>query len=523
MVTLFSQRNQTRAIKNLNRYLAAQNLPVRMNPDGVCLGLANVYVKYVVEGREKEYFKMLDHVANLKHGTPYDDRVNLFVTEVLLAFKPDLFDKSKKQRDGIRNLQVDHVALQPFLSFSLVTNDRNWMKIFDSMHLRDGEALTVGIPDHAISISAHKGGYRVCDSNNPDGYVDVSSSKALIKQLHAVAKHYDCKGDLALMIQAVRHPKKPARTDFLSEAQIYEQYLDLTSKTTKTEKGKAVKTEDSLDFAIRTDDLIAFKLILERHPNALNAQNFKDIASYDSTHILQHCIENGVIKRDNLMPMIQQSLIDASPGTFKLLKALDPSFYNASVMAQKNAVAIINNAARGGAPDLLNEILDDYSKKGRPPLGMQDLAVAIRTKLGSSNNSKNAIEAAIGQLSQCGLSNADCVKTLLETLNKAGTPLNEKELLYYTQLAIKTNQPHMVNLFIYEIEHRLTLDSQKELFRSIQLSKKESAKTDPSILNVLSQKKDSLFSTDTPKIEKASGVMSTIGIQFTKFTDWVEK
>ncbi|KTD40072.1 ankyrin repeat-containing protein [Legionella parisiensis] len=59
------QRDQSRAIKNLNRYLATHDLPVRTNPDGVRLGFTNLYVKYVIEGCEKEYLKMLDHIANL--------------------------------------------------------------------------------------------------------------------------------------------------------------------------------------------------------------------------------------------------------------------------------------------------------------------------------------------------------------------------------------------------------------------------------------------------------------------------
>ncbi|WP_147287699.1 hypothetical protein [Legionella parisiensis] len=96
----------------------------------------------------------------------------------------------------------------------------------------------------------------------------------------------------------------------------------------------------------------------------------------------------------------------------------------------------------------------------------------MRTKLGSSSTSMNANESAISQGSKCGLSNTCCVKIMLNTLNKAGTPLDELQLLYCTQLAIKTNQ--------------LTLDSQKELFRSIQLSKKEPDQTYPSFLYALS-------------------------------------
>ncbi len=517
------ERNQTRAIKNLNRYLAAHHLPVRMNPDGVCLGLANLRAKYVIEGRENEYFKMLDYIANLKHGSPLDDKVNHFVSEVILAFKPELFDTSRKQRHGIENIQVDGRRLHPFLSFSLVAKDTKWAEIFDSIHLRQREALTVSFPNHVISITAHKGGYRVCDPNDPDGYVDVRNSKALIKQLHTIAKHSGYKGDLALMIQAVRHPMAPGRSDILSESEIYNKYLDPDSKTTKIKKGKVVETLDSLDLAIRRDDLTAFKLLLEHHSNNLNAKHFKAFASYDSTRILQHCIENGLIKRDNLMAMMQQSLVDSSPSTFKLLRTHFTSFYETSILAKQNAVAIINNTARGGDSNILNELLDDYVKKGNPPLSMQEIATAIRTKLGSSNDGKNAIEAAIGQQGQCGLSNTDCVKILLETLNKAGAALNEKELLYYTQLSIKTNQPHMVNLFIDEIERQLTSDSQKDLFRSIHLSKKESNQTDPSILYSLSKKKDALFKTDTPKMEQTSGIMSTIGIKFTQFTDWVKK
>ncbi|WP_019217070.1 hypothetical protein [Legionella tunisiensis] len=45
--------SQNQVIENLNQYLQWHNLPLEMNPDGVCNGLAIVYAKYILEGKKK--------------------------------------------------------------------------------------------------------------------------------------------------------------------------------------------------------------------------------------------------------------------------------------------------------------------------------------------------------------------------------------------------------------------------------------------------------------------------------------
>lgn len=73
--------NQGRIIDNLNDYLQSHNLPVRMNKSGICNGLASMHTKYAVQGKEEEFFSMLEKMSSVTQDTALDVEINHFVVE----------------------------------------------------------------------------------------------------------------------------------------------------------------------------------------------------------------------------------------------------------------------------------------------------------------------------------------------------------------------------------------------------------------------------------------------------------
>lgn len=55
--------DQKQVIDKLNLYLKRHNMPVQMNNEGVCNGLATLYAKYVLEGKENQFFKILEEIV----------------------------------------------------------------------------------------------------------------------------------------------------------------------------------------------------------------------------------------------------------------------------------------------------------------------------------------------------------------------------------------------------------------------------------------------------------------------------
>ncbi|CDZ78948.1 hypothetical protein BN59_03263 [Legionella massiliensis] len=81
--------DQARVIANLKRYLDWHNLPFRMNREGVCNGLAAVYAKYALQGKQEEFKRILSKITTMSIDPESDEQVNEFAKDVAQSFKPE--------------------------------------------------------------------------------------------------------------------------------------------------------------------------------------------------------------------------------------------------------------------------------------------------------------------------------------------------------------------------------------------------------------------------------------------------
>lgn len=524
------QRDQRIIVRNLNKYLESQDLSFRLETSGVCRGLALVRCKYILEGREDEYYAMLDRISNLKNMSA-DIEITHFANDILVAFAPNLFDSSKEQKDAVSNFKIAGKPLKTSLKVNMITSDIGWTSTFDAINLQKDEVMLLGSPTHAWSVSRlpDEQGYRLADPNDPQGYVDYQDSTALVGAIHTIASTYGWQGDLGLDLEIVRHPKASPRSPPLPSAkQIYNAFMDLQSQFADK---AGLQEWDQLKYLCRSDNTDGIEVLFQTsNPKPTDKELIKGLAlavSYNSSKTIKFFLDNPSPYLQQVMQTQQTSesffnaaIKDGKYGSFQALAqhALTHPYY-LSMLTQKNATALIHNAATGGSLEILQKLISDFTQNATPPLPLSELAKTIKSKI----KGEDAIEAAIGKKGECGTSNTQCISQLLDILQKTNKMPDDLTLQHYLLKAIETNQPHLVKLFCDTIK-TLPSKHQELLFKSISLTPTTARKTDYSVLKELEKASIDLSGVRGVMKEKAgnaTGVLDSIGDKLCKFNNWL--
>lgn len=178
---MYSKISQSRIIDNLNKYLEWHNLPVRMNVGGICNGLASVYSKYALEGKEDEFFNMLYYVSGKNPTSDIEMQLNHFVAEILVSFDTIQFDPNLPAFRSIEALTINNQKLKSAFDFAITTKDKNWAEILKTITLQDKEVMRVVGAQHAVSISKKDGKFRLYDPNYQSGAKEFATEEELFK------------------------------------------------------------------------------------------------------------------------------------------------------------------------------------------------------------------------------------------------------------------------------------------------------------------------------------------------------
>ena len=492
--------NQGTVIASLNKYLDFHSLPLRMNKKGVCRGLACVHAKYVLEGKEEEYFSILKKIAAMKQGAKYDNEIERFVLEVILSFMPNVFDTTKGQRHSLEALQINGKKLEPAFSFGMIGRDYKWELILKKINLQTDEVMLVELIGHAVNVrSLGEGKFRIYDPNYSMGYEDVNEITGVVSELRNIAKKIgiDAK-NLGMGIQIVRHPDaKPRAIEFPKPAELYKRHL-VPGARHSTGGGKFV---DNLFFAILHDDLDAFDCILKkaREKGIPITENLTKSActavTANSVKILNAILALPESKQIDANALIYLALMNGRKEVFDLVinGKCNKFFYNQKLNI-KFAAESINAAASGGNVELLKEVIERYKKSGFVEVAKRGNQVAVKRGLTDQQIAKeimketppngDAIESAIKEGSARCKNNTECVQCLFDQLQKASYKVDDMRMLEYLLLAIKINEHPIVDCLIKNIQ-KMPAESQKRIFESIEVNVTAVEKTELSILRSL--------------------------------------
>ncbi|MGM9454354.1 Dot/Icm type IV secretion system effector LegA2 [Legionella bozemanae] len=412
--------DQKQVIDKLNLYLKRHNMPVQMNNEGVCNGLATLYAKYVLEGKENQFFKILEEIVKKNPASAMESDINQFVYDVVLTLFPEQFDKELSQASSMRALTINNKPMKSSFDFAITTSDKNWEEIFKTLALQQNEVMRIGGTMHAVSVRRKDNKYVVYDPNYSSGTKEFASEREVIAELHNNVLRYQKGRPLGMTVSVIRHPENKEPRIFPKISELYDRYL----------------TQKNID-----------DVAVSHFGGEFNT--LRKAAEINDASVIQHLLELGAKDKDHQAARI--AVVNNNPdalaallgnnkdsATFATLfidalahgreKTYDQLFLLKKALPFNNPTQVIQAAAKGGNPNLLKKVMNYYGISG---LGADELHKAIPHAIHSGSTA--------------------CVRLLVERLVIKKQPLSVEKNMEYLLESIKQNQPYMVAYFIKSI------------------------------------------------------------------------
>ncbi len=476
--------DQNLVIDRLNQYLKWHNMPVRMNNEGVCNGLATMYAKYVLEGKENQFFKILEQIAKKNPESAMESDINQFVYDVVLTLFPEQFDKELTQTSSMRALTINNKPLQSSFDLAISTSDNNWVEIFDTLALQQDEVMRIGGTMHAVSVRRKDNKYVVYDPNYSSGTKEFASAKELIAELHNKVLRYQNGGALGMTISIMRHPENNEPRNFPKVSEIYDCYLtqENINDVAVSHFGGVFNT---LEKAAEINDAAAINHLLGIGAKDKDHQAARIAVTYNNPDALTALL--GTNKDSTTFATL---FIDAlAHGREKIYDTL---FSLKKALPFNNSFPVIQAAAKGGNPSLLRKVINYY---------------------GVSGLESDVLHKVIPDAIYSG--NTECVKVLVEQLAIKKQPLSDEKKMEYLLESIKHNQTYMVAYFIKNIP--------QEYLKTISMSVTAVGRTDLYLLRQLQTHGVTFSETAKAVLDKKEHqpikLSLKFGILLHKFTD----
>ncbi|MFO3592767.1 YopT-type cysteine protease domain-containing protein [Legionella pneumophila serogroup 1] len=506
--------NQSNVIENINQYLKWHNLPVRFGTGGVCNGLSTVHAQYVLQGREREFFELLRYVAGdkgiLDANDSVKEKVNNFVWKVVASHMTSGHDKELNQLNSFKTLSINNKPLKSVFDLPLVTSDKNWENILESLNLKEDEVMLVRSINHAISITRKGNQYHVYDPNYEEGVKSFSSEQEVIKELHERVFHYN-KGNMGLTLSIITTGDKEPRQDLPKPVDIYDQYLNkenVNSLATITVEhplgGPWDLTKKTIDLASECGDENLINKLIELHQfdfNNMPIEQASQAVQYNNVRAAELLVNDMIRILSKQDPVAQDEFSDIPaeelpaeflkqfeeipdapegdeikeaevqnpkvvmpPSEKKIKDLLYPLILKAASYGRKEVFDTLcemwnKNAGDFDKEDLKNFIL--LAAKGGNSVLLQELI----DKYYESNMTlydkdiQGKVDGIIHELISKGSpDSAVCIELLLNTLSKEGKSIDDRQLAAYISRAFEGNKPHMIERFIKGISDEKRLE-----------------------------------------------------------------
>ncbi|RYV62142.1 hypothetical protein D7251_15105, partial [Legionella pneumophila] len=557
-------------IENINQYLKWHNLPVRFGTGGVCNGLSTVHAQYVLQGREREFFELLRYVAGdkgiLDANDSVKEKVNDFVWKVVASHMTSGHDKELNQLNSFKTLSINNKPLKSVFDLPLVTSDKNWENILESLNLKEDEVMLVRSINHAISITRKGNQYHVYDPNYEEGVKSFSSEQEVIKELHERVFHYN-KGNMGLTLSIITTGDKEPRQDLPKPVDIYDQYLNkenVNSLATITVEhplgGPWDLTKKTIDLASECGDENLINKLIELHQfdfNNMPIEQASQAVQYNNVRAAELLVNDMIRILSKQDPVAQDEFSDIPaeelpaeflkqfeeipdapegdeikeaevqnpkvvmpPSEKKIKDLLYPLILKAASYGRKEVFDTLcemwnKNAGDFDKEDLKNFIL--LAAKGGNSVLLQELI----DKYYESNMTlydkdiQGKVDGIIHELISKGSpDSAVCIEVLLNTLSKEGKSIDDRQRADYISRAFEANKPHMIERFIKGISDEKRLEF---LIRAI---KKDQPHMVELFIKDLPKGLLNTISLSLPAIEKMNGetlkILEKNGMKFTE-------
>ncbi|KTC85573.1 hypothetical protein [Legionella drozanskii] len=320
---------QVKLINSGNRLLGNKGMSLQLNKKGICAGLASLYIKYFLEGRAPEFFRLSKLLASppKDYKIGQDENFDKFIQEVEITFNPNRYNKNTAQGDLEKTITIDGNFVKNEYNLGLVDNEIEWAKILEQIR-NNGRACYVGSNNHAVGLSFENDQYIIFDPNyDEDEKTGEKELKLNIKEFNsaadAIAELTNCfsyqRSDLGLIIRVFAKPN--AKTDH--------KYPDKPTIW-------SARLKDRTDF----DRKIAEK------ETPFNSTIFAICAN--DTETLQYLLNQNQIKPEEILSAIQ----------FHRDEIVWKYYLNLNDFEQK--LTLLSHAAISGSTSLLNRMLVNF-------------------------------------------------------------------------------------------------------------------------------------------------------------------
>ncbi|KTD66202.1 hypothetical protein [Legionella spiritensis] len=268
---------QIKIINEVNRFLSQEDAPILLNTEGICAGLAVVYIKYRLEGKKDEFFRLCRQLASLPPHYKFSegDKLALFIRDIEIAFNTTKYTKGKAYQGELENqVFIDGKPIKREFDIGLVESKEQWAKIFAQMS-NEGRSYYIQSPNHAIAVTCVNGQYEIYDPNyDEDQDVADEDDKSNIKLFSTATDLIDelarqfgyCKNNLAgFSIHAYAHPDDRQKTSYPDKKAIFATSLNgAQAFQRKLSMRNDNRNYNSFNFACDARDVETIHYIVEK-------------------------------------------------------------------------------------------------------------------------------------------------------------------------------------------------------------------------------------------------------------------
>ncbi|MBL7478454.1 hypothetical protein [Legionella bononiensis] len=256
--------DQYHLIPMINAYLQHQGkIQLKADNNGLCNGLSSVYCKYVIEGKQDEFIKIIQAIikkagaialikkGEIAEGTQQfnesgeisDSQINKFIGEAIFALLPEEFDKRYAQDDSVSLLGVSipvkdadgkltgaliSKPMQKVYNLGLIAKTEEWSKIFEQMKANE-TSWTISSLKHTIAISVIDGQFHVYDPNDRKIMICDNGEELanlLASDSFGPDRNKQPLTQMPLTINVMAHPDKQISYGFPDKAELVEGLME---------------------------------------------------------------------------------------------------------------------------------------------------------------------------------------------------------------------------------------------------------------------------------------------------------
>lgn len=196
------------------------NIDFELNQQGVCAGLAALYVKYALENKTAQFFSLLDQLGTLSsnYSLGNNSAIDNFIIQIDKAFRASEYCGYEiHQGDLEKILDIRNKPLSNEFNLGLITDESSWKEIFKKIS-RNHRSYFIASKNHAIALTVQDGKYTVYDPNYSKKTKEFDSVDDLIKEIKECFEYTE--STFGLAIRTFAHPNE-ARDSYPTHDEIH--------------------------------------------------------------------------------------------------------------------------------------------------------------------------------------------------------------------------------------------------------------------------------------------------------------